>query len=49
MNFIFYLFIFFFELLQPVAYEVPGPTGPVGAVAAGLYHSHSNAGSEPHL
>ena len=23
--------------------------GQIGAVAAGLYHSHSNARSEPHL
>ena len=25
------------------------PRGRIGAVAAGLLHSHSNAGSEPHL
>ena len=23
--------------------------GPIGAIATGLYHSHSNARSEPHL
>ena len=23
--------------------------GQIGALAAGLYHSHSNLGSEPHL
>ena len=37
------MYIFFFFLLfraTPTTY---------GAVAAGLYHSHSNAASEPHL
>ena len=29
--------------------EVPKARGPIGATAAGLYHSHSNAGSEPCL
>ena len=31
--------------------EVPrlGSKGRIGATAAGLHHSHSNEGSEPHL
>ena len=32
-----------------VAYGGPRARDPIGAVAAGLHHSHSNAGSEPHL
>ena len=27
----------------------PKLRGPIGAIAAGLYQSHTNAGSEPHL
>ena len=33
----------------PVAYGGSQPRGLIGAVAAGLSHSHSNAWSEPHL
>ena len=33
----------------PVAYGGSQARGPTGPVAAGLSHSHSNAGSEPHL
>ena len=29
--------------------EVPRLGVPIGATAAGLHHSHSNMGSEPHL
>ena len=32
-----------------MAYEGSQATGRIGAVAAGLHHSHSNAGSEPRL
>ena len=42
-----YLFILFRTV--PVAYEVSQATGRVGAVAAGLCHSHSKARSEPCL
>ena len=33
----------------PAAYGSSPARGPIGAVAAGLHQSHSNAGSEPHL
>ena len=44
-------FFFFFVLFRvaPVAYGGSQARGPIGAVATGLHHSHSNAGSEPHL
>ena len=32
-----------------VAYGDSQARGPVGAIAAGLHHSHSNAGSAPNL
>ena len=32
----------------PVAYGGSQARGRIGAVAAGLHHSHSNSGSEPH-
>ena len=37
-------FFFFFR----VAYEGSQARGQIGAVAASLHHSHSNARSEPH-
>uniref|UniRef100_A0A8D1EMA3 ABC transporter domain-containing protein n=1 Tax=Sus scrofa TaxID=9823 RepID=A0A8D1EMA3_PIG len=42
---------FFFCLFRaiPMAYGGPQARGQIGAVASGLCHSHSNAGSEPHL
>ena len=47
------LFFFFFPPLffffSPAAYGGSQPRGLIGAVGAGLYHSHSNVGSEPHL
>ena len=33
----------------PRAYGGSQARGGTGAIAASLYHSHSNAGSEPHL
>ena len=49
----YYLFIyfclFFFSRAAPAAYDGSQARGLMGAVAAGLHHSHSNAGSEPHL
>ena len=33
----------------PAAYGGSQARGRVGAIAAGLHHSHSNAGSELHL
>ena len=51
--FIIYLFIYFclfaFSRAALVAYGGAQARGRIGAVAAGLHQSHSNAGSEPHL
>ena len=33
----------------PTAYVGSQARGPIGAVAAGLHHSHSNTGSQPRL
>ena len=44
-----YLFIFVFSRAAPEAYGGSQARGPIGAVAAGLHQSHSNAGSEPRL
>ena len=33
----------------PMAHESSQARGQIGAVAAGLHHSHSNLGSKPHL
>ena len=33
----------------PTAYGGSQARGPIGAAAAGLHHSHRNAGSKPHL
>ena len=43
-----YLFIFAFRA-PPLAYGGSQSRGLMGAVAAGHSHSHSNAGSKPHL
>ena len=45
---LFFLFWFFFRA-TPVAYGSSQARGGIGAAAAGLHHSHSNVGSEPHL
>ena len=52
--FLFILFIYLFGLFAiswaaPAAYGVSQARGLIGAVAASLRQSHSNAGSEPHL
>ena len=47
-----YTFFFFFFCLfraTPAAYGDSQARGQIGAVAAGLHHSHSNAGSDPPL
>ena len=43
--------VFFFVFLGPYTWAYGGSQGwgPVGAVAAGLCQSYSNAGSEQHL
>ena len=43
-----YLFIFLFTV-APAAYGNYQTRGQTGAAAAGVHHSHSNAGSEQHL
>ena len=47
MFFVFCLFAF--SRAAPVAYGGAQARGLIGAVAAGLHESHSNAGSEPRL
>ena len=42
------LFMFLFRA-TPAAYGSSQARGQMGVVAAGLHHSHGNAGSEPHL
>ena len=53
---VFYFFIFYFlfclfafSRAAPTAYGGSQARGLLGAVAAGLHHSHSNLGSEPCL
>ena len=50
----FFFFSFFFSFFcifraAPAAYGASQARGWIRAVAAGLHHSHSNAGSKPHL
>ena len=45
-----YLFIYhLFFRAAPTAYGGSQARGPIGAVASGLHHSHSNVGSELRL
>ena len=46
-NFFFFISFSFYAL--PAAYGSSRARGGVGATAAGLHHSHSNAGFRPHL
>ena len=46
--FVLILFLIFFRA-TPAAYGGSLARGRLGAAAAGLHHSHSNAGSEPCL
>ena len=43
------VFFFFFSRAALTAYGGSQARGLIGAVAAGLHHSHSNSGSEPLL
>ena len=45
---IFKNFFFCFFKATPMAYEGSQAKGPIRAVAAGLHHSHSNAGALTH-
>ena len=47
--FCFFFGLFGFSLAASAAYGGSQARGPIGAVAVGLRHSHSNAGSEPCL
>ena len=42
-------FFFFLFRAAPVPYRSSRARGQIGAAAAGLLHSHSDAGSETHL
>ena len=44
-----YLNFFFLLRVAPAAHGGSQARGPIGAIAAGLCHSHSNTGSELHL
>ena len=48
---LFYYYYLSFSLFRaaPMAYGGPKARSQIGAVAVSLHHSHSNAGSEPHL
>ena len=45
----FFFFFFFFLTAAPTAYGGPQARGLIRATDAGLHHSHSYTGSEPHL
>ena len=45
----FYLFIYLLFRATPAAYGSSHTRGQIRAIAASLYHSHGNQGSEPHL
>ena len=47
--YIFLLLLLFLFRAAPVAYGVSQARGQIGAVAAGLYHSHSNVRSKLRL
>mgnify|MGYP007125349976 CR=1 FL=1 len=47
--FILFYCLFAFSRAAPVAYGGSEARGLIGAVAAGLHQSHSNARSKPHL
>ena len=44
-----YVCLFVFSRAVPAAYGGSQARGLIGAVAVGLHHSHSNAGSQLHL
>ena len=49
--YLFFVLFHFFGLFRttPAAYGGSQARGLIGATAASLHHSHSDAGSEPHL
>ena len=44
-----YICLFVLSRATPEAYGGSQAKGPIRPTAAGLHHSHSNMGSEPHL
>ena len=48
-SFLFFFCLCAFSGAAPAAYGGSQARGLIGAVAAGLRHSHSDAGTEPHL
>ena len=48
-SFLFFLSFFFLFMAMPPAYGGSQGRGQIGAAAASLRHSYSNARSEPHL
>ena len=44
-----FFFVFCLFMAAPKAYGGSQARGLIGAIAAGLHHSHSNSGSEPSL
>ena len=48
-NFSFFILFYCLFRAAPMAHGGSQARGPIGAVATGLYHSHRNTGSEPHL
>ena len=46
---LFFSSFFFCLFRKPVSYGISQARGQIGAIAAGLHHSHSNARSKPHL
>ena len=49
MFYLLFFCLFAFSRAASAAYGGSQARGPVGVVAAGLHHSHSNAGSKLHL
>ena len=52
LNYYYYYYYYYYYCLfraVPAAYGRSQARGPIGAAAACLHHSHSNAGSELHL
>ena len=47
--FVLFCFVFCHSMVAPTAFGGSQARGQIGAVAAGLCQSHSNARSEPHL
>ena len=47
--FLFHFVLFLLYRAAPAAYGGSQARGQIGAIAASLHHSHSNARSEPHL